>query len=339
MVIMKCPNCGVENDDNALYCYFCGRVLPQKEWNISADPDSDLKKKKSNRILKIMLGILGGLLAVSLAFLAVMIVRDNKKTDPEPVDMLELANRLYEEKDYMTAATRYELVLQDDPDNEEAAFGAAMSKLYFISEELGRYVMDEEYMEASEYMRDFLINDQIEDANELGLEFPIICETMYGKVGFYLDSEDRCYVYVGDFEDGIRSGFGCIIASDVSDFIHGTIECYAAYGQWKDDMPNGQMEVIKDSATDDHTYIKGTVKNGVWTGDVEFIGIGYSGENTFDLWCEFEDGIAVIQEEVKNQEGRFYRISKDGDDTGTYIVQPIDASDMTYGIYAYADIM
>ncbi|WP_177174951.1 hypothetical protein [Butyrivibrio fibrisolvens] len=47
----------------------------------------------------------------------------------------------------------------------------------------------------------------------------------------------------------------------------------------------------------------------------------------------------MIQEEIKNQEGRFYRISKDDDDTGIYLVQPIDDSDMTYGIYTYADIM
>lgn len=336
---MKCPNCGVENDDNALYCYFCGRVLPQQGWNIDTDQSMDLKKKKTNRVLKIMLGIFGGLLAASLAFLAVMILRDNKTKEPEPVDMMELANELYENKDYMTAATRYDLVLKEDPDNEEAALGSVMSKLYFVSEDLSNYVKDEEYLEASEYMRDFLVNDNIENARELGVEFPVICETIYGSVAFYLDSEDRCYAYVGGFEDGVRSGFGCVIATDVNDFINGEYECYSAYGQWEDDMPNGQMEVIRDDGINTYLYICGTVENGVWTGDVEFKGIGYDGEYTFDLWCEFEDGIAVIQEEVTTDKGRFYRISKDNAEATVYMIEPIDASDMTYGIYGYGDLM
>ena len=336
---MKCPNCGVENDENALYCYFCGRVLPGKAKSTNSSPDSDVKKKKSNTILKIMLGVLGGLLAASLAFLVVMVVKDSKDHKDNPESLEEIADERFEAKDYMTAAARYDQLLEQDPDNDDAVYGSVMSKLYFVSEELGSFISDEEYVEASNYMRDFRIDDFIEEAKEIGIEFPILCDTNYGTVGFYLYGENEFYAYVGEYEDGQRSGDGCVVATNVSDFLHGNFDCYVAYGDWENDKPNGHMEVIKDSNVGPYVCMKGSVTDGIWDGDVEFIGIGYNDEYTFELVCEFDDGIAVAQELIKNEEGKFYRISKDNDEYDTYVTQPVDAADMIYGIISFADIM
>ena len=336
---MKCPNCGVENDENALYCYFCGRVLPGKAGNTGTLPDADNKKKKSNTILKIMLGVLGGLLAASLAFLAVMVVRDNKDQKEGSGSDKETADTLFEAGDYMTAAVRYDQILEQDPDNDDALHGSVMSKLYFISEELGGYVADEEYTQASEFMNEFMIDDFIDEAKEIGMDFPIICDTMYGAVGFYLYGENEYYTYIGEYEGDIREGFGCIIASNVSDFVHGTLECYVAYGDWEDDKPNGYMEVIKDNNIGKYTYQKGNVVDGIWNGDVTYIGIGYDDETIFELVCEYKDGLATPLEEIKTAEGKYYRISKDNDEYGVCISQPVDAADMTSGIISFADNM
>lgn len=336
---MKCPNCGVENDENALYCCFCGRVLPGKVPNTKAVLEADTRKKKSNTILKIMLGVLGGLLAASLAFLAVMVVRDNKDQKEGSGSDKETADTLFEAGDYMTAAVRYDQILEQDPDNDDALHGSVMSKLYYISEELGGYVEDEEYVQASEYMNEFRIDDFIDEAKEIGMDFPIICDTMYGTVGFYLYGENEYYAYIGEYEDGNRSGTGCIIASNVSDFAHGNFLCYVAYGNWEDDKPNGEMEVIKDSNVGMYVYQKGKVVDGLWDGDVDYICIGYDNEHIYELVCEYDMGIAVPVEEVKTSEGRYYRISKD-DDQGDYMIAvPVDTVDMTSGIVSFAENM
>ncbi len=336
---MKCPNCGVENDENALYCYFCGRVLPGKAPNANMVPEADTRKKKSNTILKIMLGVLGGLLAASLAFLAVMVVRDNKSEKEGAKNLQETADALFEEQDYMTAAARYDQLLEQDPDNDDALRGSVMSKLYFVSEELGSYATDKEYVEASTYLNEFRIDELLEDASEIGIEFPIICENSFGTVGFYQYGENEYYSYVGNYEDGVRSGFGCVIASNVSDFVHGTLKCYVAYGDWEDDKPNGYMEVIKDSNVGQYTYQKGNVVDGIWDGDVIYIGIGYNDEYVFELVCEYKDGLATPLEEIKTAEGKYYRISKDNDEYGVVISVPVDAADMTCGIISFADNM
>lgn len=335
---MKCPNCGVENDENALYCYFCGRVLPGAAWNINAESKETVKKKKTNRVLKITLGILGGLLAASLAFLAVMIMKDGKEDKDDPKELLEVADAKYEAEDYMTAAITYDQVLELEPDNDEAISGSAMSKLYFVAEELGSYVEDEEYISAIEYMSGYNIDEYIEKAKDVGFEFPVICDTRFGTVGFYQKGDNEYYAYVGEYEDSMRSGNGCVIATNVSDYSHGNIEYYASYGSWENDKPNGQMEVIKDGSSSKYLHVTGTVKDGLWTGDVTYKGMNYDYEYTYELVCEFEAGIPVIQEEIINENGTYYRISKQSD-SDLYAAISAEDADMTYGIITYADIL
>ena len=336
---MKCPNCEVENDENAMYCYYCGRVLPSVVWNINADSKEENKKNKSNLILKIMLGVLGGLLAASLAFLAVMVLKDTKKETSDPTDLKERADSRYEAEDYMSAAVIYDQILEEEPDSDEAMYGSVMSKIFFAAEELRCYVKDEEYTDATEYIDEYNIDDYIEQAKETGIEFPLICDTKYGKVGFYLFGENEFYTYVGEYENDLRSGQGCIIASSVSDFAHGSYACYVAIGQWKDDVPNGYMEVIEDSTTCKYIDMKGTVQNGLWVGEVTLEGIGYDGECQFRLICEYEEGIAQKEEELKTKDGIIYRISKDNEEYNVFMVLPADAIEMTCGIISFADLL
>lgn len=125
-------------------------------------------------------------------------------------------------------------------------------------------------------------------------------------VGFYSVSTENygnCMIYYGSYNNGLRQGEGYWMGYNEGNN-------YQAYGEWVDDVPEGNQEVREWKGTlneDVETrVITGTVSQGVWNGSVQWKFERTDG--TVQAWTvSFEAGKWVIIEESEDEDGIHYR--------------------------------
>jgi len=154
---------------------------------------------------------------------------------------------------------------------------------------------------------------------------PVIFDTEYGRLGLYwLEEERSLMIYHGDYSGNTRSGEGIwytlSLAGQGTDVSYETLPTIAI-GEWADDAPNGSMSVFYDRWTGRHGIVTGSVKNGLWYGNVIFR--VYTNVDRDKLWevfnLELFDGII---RETRDDKLDIYW----------------DNGDLTHGVEGYAEL-
>ncbi len=140
------------------------------------------------------------------------------------------------------------------------------------------------------------------------LNRPYIENSEYGDIGIY-EVDDANYgnfmIYFGDYVDGKRDGNGVWIGG-FSD------RTYMAKGEWKDDVPNGPMEIKRSESSNeniDFTTIKGEVVNGLWNGNAIHTIYQRDGDEIV-FTRDFEMGKDVVIEIVEDHGDKRYLIGE-----------------------------
>ncbi len=132
-------------------------------------------------------------------------------------------------------------------------------------------------------------------------------------LGFYPGTTEQygdCLLYYGDYVDGKRQGEGIWVGACDSN----NHACYYCEGEWANDMPNGQQYEQRDHARNldmkyefEYSHIngsivyEGTVKDGLWDGEVIYTKLQDSGDH-YDCTISFTEGKWNIVEEIYNEE-------------------------------------
>jgi len=167
--------------------------------------------------------------------------REQVPDDPEIGDMLDELDEAEREVRRETLEVEARQVLEDLAELDEEAF--------------------REKLEIGE------LADIINEFSQF-TEFPLIFETERGEFGIHRFGN---MIYIGEFSNGLREGFGRWFGLDGRWF---------SEGQWRDDAPNGQFRANNDGVI----AYTGNVVNGLWHGPVVHTFYhGYSYTPSFDM--------------------------------------------------------
>lgn len=333
-MLQICPYCGVETPQESLYCAHCGKILPGKAWNKDAEIAAEKKKEaqKKDRQLKLLLGVIGGLLLFCVLFLIGAVIYSKHPFFAIEQTMSE-ADELFDKKDYLSASNRYQMVLSLDEDNKEAQEKYYKAQIYALAGEIAHAVSGESYKEASDCIGKKVSQKLLEEAKENGVSFPVIAETDYDKVGFYETTDGDYIAYCGAYDKDVRSGKGVLIAAGFTDYSQGEISEYAAVCSFADDVPQGDAKVLIWKNSYKQYICTGIVKDGLWDGTMTF-DVCNDDETDYTFQIDYKAGIEQVIEEKTVDGEKVYRISNyQGEDI--FLYEHESNLKLTFGILGY----
>ncbi len=106
-----------------------------------------------------------------------------------------------------------------------------------------------------------------------GLEKPLIWQQENGNyLGLYVGTDGDIYVYLGEMDNGIRSGYGSWYEEYTEEDATGA---GVFYGNWMEDYPNGpgtEIDVYEDNMGEQQEKRQGNYQNGYENGTMQDIG-------------------------------------------------------------------
>ncbi len=187
-----------------------------------------------------------------------------------------LADEALENGDEDTALSCYSLILELDPDNQDASEKIeeyqrrkeAAERADELSQEMEEQLAGEDY----EAIYDLIESEQFQELtdmmDQLGDEDSMILDTENGKTGIYrVESQYGSFMlYYGDYNGEIREGNGVWIGSSGDSY-------YCAIGSWSGDKPNGP-QTVRECYPSRGSIVKreiiGTAADGLWNGTVDW---------------------------------------------------------------------
>ena len=156
-----------------------------------------------------------------------------------------------------------------------------------------------------------------------------------GKAWAFYYTDNRYFIYYGEFNGTKREGDGMWICAD-NQTTSTTWREYIARGNWKDDLPNGQFAEYRRTKYTNSTdieilFAQANIKNGLYDGEVQ---LTYANSKT--LKGTFKDGHPNVIETKEDANGEKRDITFISDDGTQYISIPA-GSVQTRGIYGFAN--
>lgn len=286
----------------------------------------------------------------SIVCIMISLTGCQKSAEEQLQEQLELGQKYLLEMKYDEAQVAFENVIQIDPKNLEAYRG--LTEVYTAQEEyeLALNVLDQaetqlpEEIEIEELRNqvrevraenvmsqwlnvtdweeiyDTVISERYEDIFQ-SLNSPAIVVGEDGKgIGIYRQNS-RYYIYVGDYENEMRSGQGIMAGRHENEIEAVPFSVEFRYeGEWDMDYPNGYGEAMQISTWDDGDIITvtGGWKDGLQNGSMTVItDSGTYYYNAVDGWpeiiTEFDDGLNILNIYGTNEDGtRQYSELPDG---------------------------
>lgn len=199
---------------------------------------------------------------------------------------------------------------------QEAEFRTYMQNIYELMEA-------EDYDEARYYgfdLKDILRDEKyiyLPEDNEsltgIGAGFYRFNNYHQEKTAFYFDSLSCYNLYFGNFVDGKREGNGISISN-----------CYIFIGEWKNDSPNGQGEIM---IFGEDGCIRGNLIDGLWDGMVE---------NT--LWQDGDIFYHAVRGIPEDKTEKFLSLCEEIFDLQFADEQKVHLHDMQAYVYGYQTI-
>lgn len=237
---------------------------------------------------------------------------------PSFSECISLGEKYLLELDYEQALVQFQLAIKIDPKNPRGYTGAAEAYvgleriddaiailergLSMTGDETVRLMLSDLVRAASpeimlnlyavcesgdfETVRDIMQTDEF---SEIAKKAPVIFAPSSIGIGIY-SVQNNFYVYYGDYDNKIRSGYGVWIGNRYT--YNGIWDHYLFEGKWSEDAPNGRGKTTRNSLYDYEIpfieYREGQLLNGLWHGEV------YLSSYRDDFIEDYNNGIITV---------------------------------------------